>query len=153
MLGKVYAPFGDKNWMPGVYITSFIFTSMWGYLMYTGNISNIWPLFGLSNQLLAGCALIVCTSMLLRMNRGKLGLVTAIPGVFLTAVTFWAGYLQVTQTYIPGGKYLLAFLACLVMVLMIFVLVGTIRRWIELMNTKGTVNDAYGEPVRALAEE
>ncbi|MCB6480756.1 carbon starvation protein A, partial [Streptococcus parasanguinis] len=64
MLGKVYAPFGDKNWMPGVYITSFIFTSMWGYLMYTGNISNIWPLFGLSNQLLAGCALIVCTSML-----------------------------------------------------------------------------------------
>ncbi len=153
MLGKVYAPFGDKNWMPGVYITSFIFTSMWGYLMYTGNISNIWPLFGLSNQLLAGCALIVCTSMLLRMNRGKLSLVTAIPGIFLTAVTFWAGYLQVTKTYIPGGKYLLAFLACLVMVLMVFVLVGTIRRWIELMNTKGTVNDAYGEPVRALAEE
>ena len=153
MLGKVYAPFGDKNWMPGVYITSFIFTSMWGYLMYTGNISNIWPLFGLSNQLLAGCALIVCTSMLLRMNRGKLSLVTAIPGVFLTAVTFWAGYLQVTKTYVPGGKYLLAFLACLVMVLMVFVLVGTIRRWIELMNTKGTVNDAYGEPVRALAEE
>ena len=153
MLGKVYAPFGDKNWMPGVYITSFIFTSMWGYLMYTGNISNIWPLFGLSNQLLAGCALIVCTSMLLRMNRGKLSLVTAIPGIFLTAVTFWAGYLQVTTTYIPGGKYLLAFLACLVMVLMVFVLVGTIRRWIELMNTTGTVNDAYGEPVRALAEE
>ena len=153
MLGKVYAPFGDKNWTPGVYITSFIFTSMWGYLMYTGNISNIWPLFGLSNQLLAGCALIVCTSMLLRMNRGKLCLVTAIPGVFLTAVTFWAGYLQVTKTYIPGGKYLLASLACLVMVLMIFVLVGTIRRWIELINTNGTVNDAYGEPVRALAEE
>ena len=92
-------------------------------------------------------------SELLRMNRGKLSLVTAIPGIFLTAVTFWAGYLQVTTTYIPGGKYLLAFLACLVMVLMVFVLVGTIRRWIELMNIKGTVNDAYGEPVRALAEE
>ena len=39
------------------------------------------------------------------------------------------------------------------MVLMVFVLVGTIRRWIELMNIKSTVNDAYGEPVRALAEE
>ena len=153
MLGKVYAPFGDKSWAPGVVITSLIFTSMWGYLVYTGNISSIWPLFGMSNQLLAACALIVSTTMLLRMNRGKLCLLTAIPGVFMAAVTFWAGYLQVTGDYIPNGKYLLATLACLVMVLMIFVFVGTFRRWNELMGIKTTVKDAYGESVRVLAEE
>ena len=51
--------------MPGVVITSAIFTFLWGYLVYTGIISSIWPLFGLSNQLLATCALIVCTKMLL----------------------------------------------------------------------------------------
>ena len=153
MLGKVYAPFGDKNWTPGVIITSLVFTSMWGYLVYTGNISNIWPLFGMSNQLLAACSLIVCTSMLLRMNRGKYCLVTAIPGIFMTAVTFWAGYLQLTTDYIPNGKYLLAGLACLVMVLMVFVIVGTFRRWSELMGTKTLVKDAYGESVRELVEE
>ena len=153
MLGKVYAPFGDKNWTPGVIITSLVFTSMWGYLVYTGNISNIWPLFGMSNQLLASCALIVCTSMLLRMNRGKYCLMTAIPGVFMTAVTFWAGYLQLTTDYIPNGKYLLAGLACLVMVLMVFVIVGTLRRWTELMGIKTLVTDSYGESVRELVEE
>lgn len=153
MLGKVYAPFGDKNWVPGIVITSLAFTSMWGYLVYTGNISNIWPLFGMSNQLLAACALIVCTSMLLRMNRGKYCLVTAIPGIFMTVVTFWAGYLQLTTDYIPNGKYLLAALACLVMVLMVFVIVGTFRRWTELMEIKTLVTDSYGESVRELAEE
>ena len=126
---------------------------MWGYLVYTGNISNIWPLFGMSNQLLAACALIVCTSMLLRMNRGKYCLVTAIPGIFMTVVTFWAGYLQLTTDYIPNGKYLLAALAALVMVLMVFVLVGTFRRWTELMGIKTLVTDSYGESVRELAEE
>ena len=153
MLGKVYAPFGDKNWTPGVIITSLVFTSMWGYLVYTGNISNIWPLFGMSNQLLASCALIVCTSMLLRMNRGKYCLMTAIPGVFMTAVTFWAGYLQLTTDYIPNGKYLLAGLACLVMVLMVFVIVGPLRRWSELMGIKTLVTDSYGDAVRELVEE
>ena len=153
MLGKVYAPFGDKNWVPGIILTSLAFTSMWGYLVYTGNISNIWPLFGMSNQLLAACALIVCTSMLLRMNRGKYCLVTAVPGIFMTAVTFWAGYLQLTTDYIPNGKYLLASLAALVMVLMVFVIVGTFRRWSELMGIKTLVTDSYGESVRQLAEE
>ena len=153
MLGKVYAPFGDKNWVPGIILTSLAFTSMWGYLVYTGNISNIWPLFGMSNQLLAACSLIVCTSMLLRMNRGKYCLVTAVPGIFMTAVTFWAGYLQLTTDYIPNGKYLLASLAGLVMVLMVFVIVGTFRRWSELMGVKTLVTDSYGESVRQLAEE
>ena len=70
MLGKVYAPFGDKNWVPGIVITSLAFTSMWGYLVYTGNISNIWPLFGMSNQLIAARALSSYTSMLLRVEAG-----------------------------------------------------------------------------------
>lgn len=95
MLGKAMPKFNDKEWMPGIVITSAVFTFLWGYLVYTGNISTIWPLFGLSNQLLAACALIVCTTMLLRLNRGKYTLAVAIPGIFMVVVTFWAGYLQV----------------------------------------------------------
>lgn len=80
MLGSVMPKFNDKNWIPGIIISSLLFTFAWGYLVYTGNVSSIWPLFGISNQLLAACGLIVCTTMLIRMNRGKYALCSAIPG-------------------------------------------------------------------------
>ncbi|WP_240466029.1 MULTISPECIES: carbon starvation protein A [Sphingobacterium] len=105
MLGNVVPQFKDKNWIPGILISSFLFTFAWGYLVYTGNVSSIWPLFGISNQLLAACGLIVCTTMLLRMDRGRYALCTAIPGIFMAIITFWAGYEQVFNTYIPNRQY------------------------------------------------
>ncbi len=153
MLGKVMPRFNDKEWKPGIVITSAVFTFLWGYLVYTGNISTIWPLFGLSNQLLAACALIVCTTMLLRLNRGKYTLAVAIPGIFMVVVTFWAGYLQVFEQYLPQSQTLLAVLGIIVMSLMIVVLVGAFRKWIQLMRIKTCVKDEYGEDVRALAVE
>ncbi len=153
MLGKAVPKFNDKNWMPGVVITSFIFTFCWGYLVYTGNIGSIWPLFGMSNQLLAACALIVCTTMLIRMNRGKYALCAAIPGLFLGCVTFWAGYLQITEIYIPKEQYLLTGMAILVMILMIFVLSSAFMKWASLMKIKTNVKDAYGEEVKMIVVE
>ena len=41
MIGKVIPKFGDKNWWPGIVVTSFLFTGAWGYLVYTGDISSI----------------------------------------------------------------------------------------------------------------
>ena len=153
MLGKVMPKFNEKEWMPGIVITSAIFTFLWGYLVYTGNISSIWPLFGLSNQLLAACALIVCTTMLLRLNRGKYTLAVAIPGIFMVIVTFWAGYLQVFTQYLPSGQTLLATLGLIVMFLMIVVLAGAFRKWIQLMRIKTLIKDEYGEEVKARAVE
>lgn len=153
LVGKVSPRFNDKDWMPGIIITSIVFTSMWGYLVYTGNISSIWPLFGMSNQLLASCALIVCTTMLLRMNKGVYCLCTAIPGIFMSIVTFWAGWLQITTQYLPKQQYLLAALGGLVMLLMIIIFFGAFRKWIELMNIKTIVKDKYGEHVKVLVEE
>lgn len=153
MIGKVSPQFNDKNWTPGIVICSVIFTSMWGYLTYTGNISSIWPLFGMSNQLLASCALIVCTTMLLRMNRGKYALCTAIPGLFMAFVTFWAGYLQITTIYLPKEQYLLSCMGGLVMVLMIIIFIGAFRKWAQLMGIKTTVKDEYGEDVKQLVSE
>lgn len=153
MLGKVMPPFNDKEWLPGIVVTSAVFTFLWGYLVYTGNISTIWPLFGLSNQLLAACALIVCTTMLLRLNRGKYTLAVAVPGIFMVVVTFWAGYLQVFDQYLPQNQTLLAVLGLLVMFLMIVVLAGAFRKWVQLMRIKTCVEDEYGEQVKALAAE
>lgn len=152
MLGNALPKFKDKNWKPGIIICSFIFTFSWGYLVYTGNVSSIWPLFGISNQLLAACGLIVCTTMLIRMNRKKYALCSAIPGVFMAAITFWAGFSQVNNIYIPKGQYLLATLACLAMLLMLIVFINTFKRWQTLLKTDKSEIDFYGEPVKELVE-
>lgn len=152
MLGSVVPKFNDKNWIPGIIISSLLFTFSWGYLVYTGNVSSIWPLFGISNQLLAACGLIVCTTMLIRMNRGKYALCSAIPGVFMAGITFWAGYLQVTTIYIPKEQYLLAALAITAMVLMLIVFIGAFRKWYELLKINTTETDFYGEQVKELVE-
>lgn len=152
MLGSVVPKFNDKNWIPGIIISSLLFTFAWGYLVYTGNVNSIWPLFGISNQLLAACGLIVCTTMLIRMNRGKYALCSAIPGVFMAIITFWAGYIQVTSIYIPKGQYLLAALAATAMVLMLIVFIGAFRKWYQLLQINKTEIDHYGEPVKELVE-
>ncbi|WP_343536968.1 carbon starvation protein A [Sphingobacterium thalpophilum] len=152
MLGNIFPKFGDKNWKPGVWICSAIFTLSWGYLTYTGNVNSIWPLFGISNQLLAACGLIVCTTMLIRMNRHKYALYAAIPGIFMVGITFWAGYLQVVQGYLPKGQYLLAVLAVTAMSLMLIVFIGAFRRWLSLIRKKEQVEDQYGEAVKEVVE-
>ncbi|WPO83609.1 carbon starvation protein A [Chryseobacterium sp. JJR-5R] len=152
MLGSVIPKFNDKNWMPGIIISSLLFTFAWGYLVFTGNVSSIWPLFGISNQLLAACGLIVCTTMLIRLNRGKYALCSAIPGVFMAIITFWAGYIQVTSIYIPKGQYLLATLAVVAMALMLIVFIGAFRKWYQLLKINTSEIDFYGESVKELVE-
>jgi carbon starvation protein len=152
MLGSVIPKFNDKNWVPGIIVSSLLFTLSWGYLVYTGNVSSIWPLFGISNQLLAACGLIVCTTMLIRMNRKKYALCAAIPGVFMAIITFWAGYEQIKTSYLPNEKYLLAFLAFTAMVLMLAVFVNAFKKWNSLLKTKESKVDFYGETVKELVE-
>ncbi|SKB77932.1 carbon starvation protein [Sphingobacterium nematocida] len=152
MLGNVMPQFKDKNWIPGILISSFLFTFAWGYLVYTGNVSSIWPLFGISNQLLAACGLIVCTTMLIRMDRGKYALCTAIPGIFMAVITFWAGYEQVFNTYLPNMQYLLAGLAVFAMVLMLIVFVGAFVKWYKLLRIPANYTDFYNEKVKEIVD-
>ncbi len=152
MLGTVIPKFNDKNWIPGIIVSSLIFTFSWGYLVYTGNVSSIWPLFGISNQLLAACGLIVASTMLIRMNRGKLVLCSTIPGVIMALITFWAGYEQIVNIYLPKEQYLLASLALVAMMLMLAVFVNAFRRWYYLLKLKATKDDYHGEPVKELVE-
>ncbi|PRD49043.1 carbon starvation protein A [Sphingobacterium haloxyli] len=151
MLGGIIPQFRNKNWMPGILMSSFLFTLSWGYLVYTGNVSSIWPLFGISNQLLAACGLIVCTTMLIRLNRGKYALCSAIPGIFMALITFWAGYLQVIDIYLPNEQYLLAAMAILAMVLMAVVFIAAFWKWYRLMEMPASKRDIYGEAVKEVA--
>lgn len=153
MLGKVWPKWGDKNWWPGVIVTSFLFTGAWGYLVYSGDISNIWPLFGISNQLLASVTLLIGTTMIIRMNKVKYAWITAVPGLFMTVITIWAGVWLIKNQYLPAQKYLLISLSVLVMVMMGFVGVGTIRRWIVLLKGNKFVRDPYGDEVKEVVQE
>jgi carbon starvation protein len=153
MMGKVYAPFADNSWTPGIVLTSAIFTSAWGYLVYTGDISTIWPLFGMSNQLLATCALIVGTTMLIRLGKAKYAWVTAGPGLVMMPVVMWAGYLNITNNFLPKGLYLLASMSVILMVLMTIVFIEAFRRWSYLLGIRELVTDRHGDRVLALVRE
>jgi carbon starvation protein len=153
MLGRVYAPFTDNTWTPGILVTSALFTSAWGYLVYTGDISTIWPLFGMSNQLLATCALIVGTTMLIRIGKARYAWVPGVPGLLMIPICMWAGYLNITKNFMPKGLYLLAGMSVVLMVLMTIVFFEAFRRWYNLLQIQGTVTDRYGDKVLATAED
>ncbi|WP_319238338.1 carbon starvation protein A [uncultured Propionivibrio sp.] len=147
MLGRVYKPFTDNSWTPGVIITSALFTGSWGYLVYTGDIATIWPLFGMANQLLASCALIVGTTMLIRLGKVRYAWTTAVPGLLVWPTVMWAGYLNVTTNFLPKGLILLATMSVVLMVLITIVFIAAFRRWSELLKIKDSVTDAYGDKV------
>jgi carbon starvation protein len=153
MLGHVIPKFQEKRWWPGIIVTSALFTGAWGYLVYTGDITTIWPLFGMSNQLLAASGLIIGTTMILRMNKAKYALITAVPGIFMVFVTMIAGYESIVGNYLPKQLYLLTVMAIVVMALMAIVIVGAFRKWYALLEIKIPVKDAYGEQVLAIVEE
>jgi carbon starvation protein len=122
----------DPNWLPGIIITSALICAAWGYLVLQGSISTIWPLFGVSNQLLGTMSLAVGTTMLFRMGKGRYAWTTIIPMSFLAVTTFTAGYLNITTNYLPKNNYTLAVISGIMMVLVVVVITDAVRRWIQL---------------------
>jgi carbon starvation protein len=147
MIGKVVPKFLEKRWMPGILITSFLFTGAWGYLVFTGDITTIWPLFGMSNQLLAASALIIGTIMLLRMGKMRYVAITAIPGIVMAFTTLYAGYLNITMNYLPKGEHLLAGLSIIIMALVIIVFALAVKRSYDLIQIRQPLVDRYGDYV------
>jgi carbon starvation protein len=100
-LGNIWKPIGRVSWMPGVWATSAIVVGAWGYFLYTGvtnplgGINQLFPLFGIANQLLAAVALTVGTTILIKSGRLKWAWVTGLPLAWDAAVTLTASYQKV----------------------------------------------------------
>jgi len=153
MTGKIIPKFNDHNWLPGMVIAGSVFTFMWGYLLYTGSISTIWPLFGISNQLLAACALIIVSTMLVRLGRKKYICITLIPGLAMAIIILCAGYINITVNYLPDNLYLLAFLCGVIMFMIIFIIASSGIKTIKLLRIKDMVTDSWGDHVLAKVED
>jgi len=100
-LGKVYAPFAKATWLPGNLITSLLIVFSWGYFIYTGSVSTIWPMFGVANQLLATLALAIGTSFLINNGKRKYIWITVIPMIFVGITTITGGIMNMVNIYIP----------------------------------------------------
>ena len=137
--GSVYAPLKQINWWPGVIMCSLFVVVAWGYLIATGSIATVWPMFGAANQLLGTLALCIGTTLLIKMNKAKYLWVTALPMVFVGIITLAGCYelwwmfldraqrtsvsLQATTMYLNAG------LVGLVAILALVVLVESSIKW------------------------
>lgn len=88
----VYKPLSKTSWLPGNIFTSLLVVIAWGYLIYSGSVSTIWPMFGVANQLLAAIALGVGTTIIVKSGKLKYAWVTFIPMLFMFTTTLTASW-------------------------------------------------------------
>lgn len=144
--GRFYKPMGRTDWMPGTILSSVLVVAGWSYFIFTGSISTIWPMFGISNQLLAAIALCIGTTLIINMGRAKYALVTLLPLSFVSSTTLTAGYRSIMDNFLPLSRgtnpgegfqgMLNIVLTVIMMACLIIVLVDSINKWRRVLTPK-----------------
>ena len=108
LLGTFVPKLKDTGSLTGNVTATFLLVSAWGYFLYQGAIDpegiakSLWPIFGISNQLLAVIAFCLGTTILIKMGRVRYCWITVIPMIFLTVVTFTAGWMKIFSPKAAG---------------------------------------------------
>ncbi len=146
-LGRVSPKLARPDFLPGSLLATTLVCLSWGYLVWTGTIATIWPMLGISNQLLACIALCAATTILFNRGRARYAWVTLLPLLFVGVATETAGYQLIRDQFIPhfiGSTdpstvfqgYLLSGLCLLAMVALIAIFLASIARWREALAPK-----------------
>ncbi|MCX7983648.1 MAG: carbon starvation protein A [Bacteroidetes bacterium] len=140
-MGRIYAPLGRANWLPGNLFASFLVVFAWAYFIYTGTVTTIWPMFGTANQLLAAVALTVGTTYIVNRGKARYAWVTLLPLVFIAITTLSAGTLNIVNLFIPQILHLPTrvqgtincLLTIIIMGCVVIVLANAIPQWISVI--------------------
>jgi carbon starvation protein len=135
----VWPKFGRQDWLPGSVICSLVSVWCWGYFILTGSIDTIWPMFGISNQLLGVVALAVAGTVMVNAGRARYLWVVVVPMAFVTTTTMTAGVQLIQRFYAMGQSavpsesfqgYLNVFLIVAMMVCVVIILTEAVRKWL-----------------------
>jgi carbon starvation protein len=138
-LGKIWQPFEQPGWLPGTLISTLLVVGAWSYFILTGSISQIWPMFGIANQLLAAVALCVGTTVIINSGRVRYAWTTLAPLAFVATTTLYAGWRSIFDNFLPATAhpdkaftgYLDTTLTALLMLCVAVILVGSARAWLR----------------------
>jgi carbon starvation protein len=153
-LGRAYPPFARHDWLPGAMISTFLVVGGWGYFIWAGSISTIWPMFGIANQLLASVALAVGTTVIINAGRARYAWVTLVPLAFVSITTLTAGAMSVRDNFYPMAigpnpakhfqGYLNSVVTVVMMICVVVILVSAVIRWVRVLNPPLTPARADG---------
>jgi carbon starvation protein len=111
MLGNLWPRLGETSWMPSVMLTSGAIVAAWGYFLYigvidpNGGVNILWPLFGISNQMLAAIALCVATGIFVKSGRLKQAWITGLPLAWLVTITTTAAWQKIMSEDVRVGFF------------------------------------------------
>ena len=139
--GRIWKPFERTEWLPGALISTALVVFGWGYFIWTGSISTIWPMFGTANQLLASVALAVGTSAIINSGKKKYAWVTLVPLAFVATTTLTACWLNITDNFLPLTRsdatavqgYINLSMTLVIMACAIVILFEAFRRWYRVL--------------------
>ena len=143
--GEFFKPLKRTDWMPGTIFASALACFMWGYLLYSGDISSVWALFGVSNQLMASIGLVCGATIILKIADRRIYVLTCIiPLAYLYVTVNVAGFWMVKNVYwnseAGGYSILNGVLSIIMLVLGLVIVITAIRKWKDLWNSKRYVN-------------